>query len=293
MSAVATKLEPMPSMWAFRFDGRDLRIIDRQGNPWFVAKDVAAALGYRDTDASVRRHCRSLQFLKPDEASGLDVPSRGLVIIPAADVYRLIMRSSLTSAERFEEWVVGEVLPQIRRAGSYGLVTDPMQALNDPATMRTLLLTYTEKVIALEAANAEMMPKAEALARIAESDGSFCITDAAKTMQVQPNALFKFLRSHGWIYTRVSSSQEVAYQSDRQHEAPAHPEGHNMILKLELGHERRDLPWRADDAKSRRQSVRAAHLARCQHSFSRLRPALSAGVHRQALRPAWRGADAA
>lgn len=280
MSAVAAKLEPMPSMWAFRFDGRDLRIIHRQGNPWFVAKDVAAALGYRDTDASGRRHCRSLQFLKPDEASGLDVPSRGLVIIPAADVYRLIMRSSLTSAERFEEWVVGEVLPQIRRAGSYGLVTDPMQALNDPATMRTLLLTYTEKVIALEAANAEMMPKAEALARIAESDGSFCITDAAKTMQVQPNALFKFLRSHGWIYTRVISSQEVAYQSDRQHEAPAHPEGYNMILKLEPAHERRDLPWRADDAKSRRQSVRAAHLARCQHSFSRLRPALSAGVHR-------------
>lgn len=213
MSAIATKLEPLPSMWAFRFEGHDLRIIDRQGNPWFVAKDVAAALGYRDTDASVRRHCKSLQFLKPDEASGLDVPSRGLVIIPEADVYRLIMRSSLTSAERFEEWVVGEVLPQVRRTGSYGPISDPMQALNDPATMRTLLLTYTEKVIALEAANAELSPKAEALARIAESEGSFCITDAAKTLQVPPNALFKFLRSHGWIYTRPGTSQDVAYQS--------------------------------------------------------------------------------
>lgn len=69
------------------------------------------------------------------------------------------------------------------------------------------------KAAELEAATAEMAPKVEALARISESDGSFCITDAAKTIQVQPKALFKFLRSHGWIYTRTGSSQDVAYQS--------------------------------------------------------------------------------
>lgn len=89
---------------------------------------------------------------------------------------------------------------------------DPFTLLNDPSAMRGLLLTYTEKVLTLESHVADLLPKADALGRIAESEGSFCITDAAKTLQVQPKALFSFLRSHRWVYTRAGSSQEVAYQ---------------------------------------------------------------------------------
>lgn len=88
---------------------------------------------------------------------------------------------------------------------------DPMKALNDPAAMRTLLLTYSEKVLDLESRNAELSPKAEALDRIATADGSLCVTDAAKTLQVRPKTLFEFLRSHGWIYSRPGTS-DVAYQ---------------------------------------------------------------------------------
>lgn len=89
---------------------------------------------------------------------------------------------------------------------------DPVALLNDPAAMRGLLLNYTEKVIALEGEVAEMRPQVQALERIAESDGSFCVTDAAKTLQVRPKSLFSFLRAHRWIYTRAGSSSEVAYQ---------------------------------------------------------------------------------
>lgn len=87
---------------------------------------------------------------------------------------------------------------------------DPVQVLNDPAAMRGLLLTYSEKVLALEAENKELVPKAEALDRIATADGSLCVTDAAKTLQVRPKDLFAFLRSHGWIYSRPGTS-DVAY----------------------------------------------------------------------------------
>lgn len=90
---------------------------------------------------------------------------------------------------------------------------DPMAMLNDPASMRGLLLTYSEKVLALQNENASLVPKVEALERLAESEGSFCITDAAKTLQVQPNTLFRFLRSHGWIYRRPNTTHDVAYQS--------------------------------------------------------------------------------
>lgn len=90
---------------------------------------------------------------------------------------------------------------------------DPMAALNDPATMRGLLLSYADRVLTLEAEKATLVPKVAALERLAETDGSFCITDAAKTLQVQPNTLFKFLRNHGWIYRRPNTSHDVAYQS--------------------------------------------------------------------------------
>lgn len=89
---------------------------------------------------------------------------------------------------------------------------DPMKALNDPAAMRGLLLSYSEKVLALEEQNAELAPKADALDRIATADGSLCVTDAAKTLQVRPKTLFEFLRSHGWIYSRPGTP-DVAYQA--------------------------------------------------------------------------------
>jgi hypothetical protein len=67
---------------------------------------------------------------------------------------------------------------------------DPAAVLESPAAMRGLLLSYTEKVIALQGEVEEMRPQVQALERIAVSEGSMCITDTAKTLQVQPKALF-------------------------------------------------------------------------------------------------------
>jgi len=90
--------------------------------------------------------------------------------------------------------------------------SDPIRALNDPAAMRGLLLTYSEKVLTLQAINEELAPKAIALDRLSTAEGSMCITDAAKTLQVQPKALFQFLRSHRWVYTRAGCNETIAYQ---------------------------------------------------------------------------------
>lgn len=100
-----------------------------------------------------------------------------------------------------------------RRAKQGG---DPIRVLNDPAAMRGLLLTYSEKVIALEGQVKEMQPDVAALERIAKSDGSLCITDAAKSLQVRPKDLFRYLRSHSWIYQRPGTSHDVAYQNRLQ-----------------------------------------------------------------------------
>lgn len=94
---------------------------------------------------------------------------------------------------------------------------DPLAALNDPATMRGLLMTYSEKVIALETANAELAPKADALDHIANTEGSYAPTDAAKTLGIRPKDLFIYLRGPArWMYRRPGTSEDVAYQDKLQ-----------------------------------------------------------------------------
>lgn len=89
---------------------------------------------------------------------------------------------------------------------------DPMAALNDAEFLRGTLLTYSEKVIALEHKVEEMKPDVEALDRIAKADGSMCITNAAKHLQVQPKFLFKLMSENHWIYRRAGGKTWLAYQ---------------------------------------------------------------------------------
>lgn len=94
-----------------------VRTLMRDGDPWFVARDVAAALGYEKPQNAVQTHCKGALnqgILSP----GGEQETK---IIPESDVYRLIMRSNLPSAERFQDWVCEEVLPTIRKTGGYFL----------------------------------------------------------------------------------------------------------------------------------------------------------------------------
>lgn len=93
---------------------------------------------------------------------------------------------------------------------------DPMAALNDAEFLRGTLLSYSEKVIALEHKVEEMQPDVEALDRIAKADGSMCITNAAKHLQVQPRFLFKMMSENHWIYRRAGGKTWLAYQDKIQ-----------------------------------------------------------------------------
>ncbi|MEL4885730.1 phage antirepressor KilAC domain-containing protein [Pectobacterium betavasculorum] len=97
------------------------------------------------------------------------------------------------------------------------LTSDPMVALNDPEFLRGALLTYSEKVITLTHQVDEMRPDVEAFDRIAtKADGSMCITDAAKHLQVQPKFLFKTLSENHWIYRRAGGKAWLGYQDKIQ-----------------------------------------------------------------------------
>lgn len=90
---------------------------------------------------------------------------------------------------------------------------DPVKALNDPHKLRQVLLGYADKVIDLEHRVEVLAPKAEALDRLETgSDGSFCLTDAAKNLQVQPKKFTDCLQQEHWIYQRPRGKVWLAYQ---------------------------------------------------------------------------------
>lgn len=86
-------------------------------------------------------------------------------------------------------------------------------ALNDPAKLRHLLLENVEKVLALEATVTELSPKAKSYEFLTRTDGTMCITDAAKALNLRPKDLFQYLQSEKWIYRRAGNGHFVGFQS--------------------------------------------------------------------------------
>ncbi|MCR8961183.1 Bro-N domain-containing protein [Variovorax sp. S2] len=107
----------MTTIVPFNFDGAAVRALEIDNEPYFVGKDVAGALGYSDATTAIRSHCRGVQKLHPISDSLGRMQETRLLSEP--DVLRLIVNSTLPAAERFERWVFEEVLPSIRKTGSY------------------------------------------------------------------------------------------------------------------------------------------------------------------------------
>ena len=90
------------------------------------SKDVCEILGYGQASVAVNRHCKYAKLLKVNETVSLEIPPRGLLIIPESDLYRLILRSNIPDAEAFQSWVTEEVLPRIRKTGGYVMGEEAM-----------------------------------------------------------------------------------------------------------------------------------------------------------------------
>ncbi|MDR5731264.1 Bro-N domain-containing protein [Caballeronia sp. LZ025] len=106
----------MTSLTVFNFRSNEVRTVtDENGEPWFVAADIARLLGYSNPRDAVGKHCKGVAKRDILTSGGV----QELTVIPERDIYRLVMRSKLPAAEAFEEWVVGEVLPSIRKHGGY------------------------------------------------------------------------------------------------------------------------------------------------------------------------------
>lgn len=132
----------MNEMQVFNFNTNSVRVVVREGEPWFVAKDVCDVLGYTNATKAIEDHCKAAAEGRTNDSLGRYSKA---ILIPERDVYRLIMRSKLPGAERFEEWVVGEVLPSIRKHGAYLSPSKIEEVLSDPDTIIRLATTLKQE----------------------------------------------------------------------------------------------------------------------------------------------------
>jgi prophage antirepressor-like protein len=99
----------------------NIRTVTIDGEPWFVGKDIAEALGYTNSKKALGDHVdvEDKQIIQRSQVVTFEIPNRGLIIINESGLYSLILSSKLPNAKKFKRWVTSEVLPSIRKSGHY------------------------------------------------------------------------------------------------------------------------------------------------------------------------------
>ncbi|KQO61757.1 hypothetical protein ASF20_09815 [Methylobacterium sp. Leaf88] len=212
-------LTPVPGVEATSihfFDGIPFRSVLRSGDPWFVANEVCAILRLANPrDAIARLDDDEKGVALTDTPGG---PQSGNVISEGA-LYTLIIRcrdamEPGTVPYRFRRHVTGVVLPSIRRTGSYG---KPAFDPNDPASLRMVLLGYTEQVIALKAENLEIRqelavaaPMVDAFHAFLDDDGLCNLRTAARFCEAPGQLFIDWMKDKGYVIRENGDLQPAA-----------------------------------------------------------------------------------
>lgn len=165
----------------------EVRTVRIDDEPWFVGRDVAKILGYANPNDALAKHVdeEDRGIAKCDTLGG----AQEMMIVNESGLYSLILSSKLESAKKFKRWVTSEVIPQIRKTGSYHAPKTYAEALRR-------LADEAEKMEALQKQNQLMQPKAEFFDAVTDSKTAIPLGDVAKIldMGVGRNKLFEFLR---------------------------------------------------------------------------------------------------
>lgn len=205
----------------------DVRVIMQDGEPWFVGKDVASVLGYSVTQKALRDHVENedKQVIQKFQNGTFEIPTRGLTIINESGLYSLILSSKLPSAKAFKRWVTSEVLPAIRKHGGYLTSEKVEEALLNPDVLiklATQLKVEREQRIKAETQLQVAKPKVEYYDEYMKRETTFSVTDAANTMAMGGQQLYKELRELGWLCKPCGCSHQITEKA---------PEGVFKLIK--------------------------------------------------------------
>lgn len=222
-----------------------VRVVEQGGEPWFVGKDVAAALGYSNPRDALANHVKEHHKNTVAIHDGIGNPNK--TIIDEAGLYSLVMRSKLPQAEEFQEWVTAEVLPAIRKTGGYIAGSEKM---SDAELMAKAVLvaqaTIKERdarIAELENDTQRMKPKEIFADAVSASDQTILIGDLAKLINQNGHAigqkrLFEWLRQNGYLIKRFGGDYNSPTQRAMEmglfrikETAVTHADGHVSVSK--------------------------------------------------------------
>lgn len=194
----------------------EVRTITIYGEPWFVGKDVATALGYKNSRIAVQDN------VEPEDKVVTRVTTSGgsqdTVIINESGLYCLVFGSKLPSARDFKRWVTSVILPAIRKHGGYIVGEEHM---NDDELLAQAVLVaqrkLEERTAQLDAANKrieKLEPKAAYFDTVASADGSTSFRETAKLFKVGEKTFTKFIEESNFCY-RDSHKRLIPY-AERQ-----------------------------------------------------------------------------
>lgn len=179
-----------------------VRTLVKDGEPWFVGKDVAEVLGYSNTRDAIAKHVdeEDKGVAKCDTLGG----TQDLTVINESGVYALVFGSKLPTAKKFKRWVTSEVLPTLRKTGTY---TTPSYQIEDPIERaQKWIEEYKERQTLLETAKkqeqiiGELKPKADYTDRILQSKSLVPVTSIAKDYGMSAQGFNKVLHDAHIIY---------------------------------------------------------------------------------------------
>lgn len=195
----------------------EIRIIEEDGKVLFCGSDVAKALGYNEPHKAVARHCKG-GMKRPILTNGGE---QEMSFIPESDLYRLVFSSKLPTAEKFTDWVTGEVLPSIRKHGAYMTEDTLDRMITSPdfgIKLLTALKDEQDKRKALEAANSALtvenqilQPKADYFDELVDRNLLTNFRVTAKQLGISPKKFVGFLLDKKYLY-RDSKGKLIPYE---------------------------------------------------------------------------------
>ena len=185
-----------------------IRTVEINGEPWFIAKDITQSLGFGNPRQAISSHV-------DEEDKGVTIMDtlggpQEMTIINESGMYSLILGSRIESAKRFKHWITSEVIPSIRKTGSYNLpqtYADALRELANKAEEAERLALVNKK---LEEQNLRRRPKEIFADAVATSKTSILVGELAKLItqngvQIGQNRMFKWLRENGYLISNGAS----------------------------------------------------------------------------------------
>lgn len=191
-----------------------VRTLVINSEPWFVGKDVAEALGYKNTKDALAKHVDSedKEILKSQNATLENIPNRGVTVVNESGLYSLVLSSKLPSAKKFKRWVTSEVLPALRKTGQY-----QVKELSGQELMAKALIEAQSVLAAKDKQIEAMKPKVVFADAVATSHTSILVGELAKILkqngiEMGQKRLFAWLREKGYLIKRQGTDYNMPTQ---------------------------------------------------------------------------------